>query len=58
MCILVGDLGVAKRAKDVYYKQMHRMIWERRHGKVGTGEKSPKQEYALDNCGMENHSHD
>ena len=35
-----GDLGPTARARDVYMKQKHRMIWERRHGKVGSGMKS------------------
>uniref|UniRef100_A0A481SWT1 NADH dehydrogenase [ubiquinone] 1 beta subcomplex subunit 10 n=1 Tax=Frankliniella cephalica TaxID=407008 RepID=A0A481SWT1_9NEOP len=39
-----GDLGYMPRAKDVYMKQKHRMIWERRHGKVGSGMKPEPQE--------------
>ena len=35
-----GDLGPTMHARDVYMKQKHRMIWERRHGKVGSGMKS------------------
>lgn len=32
-----GDLGFKLPAEKAYFKQKHRMIWERRHGKVGTG---------------------
>jgi len=32
-----GDLGASANAKSAYMKQKHRMIWERRHGPVGTG---------------------
>lgn len=32
-----GDLGFKLEAEKAYFKQKHRMIWERRHGKVGTG---------------------
>ncbi len=32
-----GDMGAALNAKDAYMKQKHRMIWERRHGPVGSG---------------------
>lgn len=35
--ILDGDLGFKLEAEKAYFKQKHRMIWERRHGKVGTG---------------------
>ena len=38
-----GDLGHLPSAKSVYMKQKHRMIWERRHGKVGSG-MTPKAE--------------
>ena len=37
--VVVGDLGVTRSARDAYMKQKHRMVWERRHGKVGTGVK-------------------
>lgn len=36
---LDGDLGAFGNVKDAYMKQKHRMIWERRHGPVGTGRK-------------------
>ena len=29
------------RAEDALAKQKHRMMWERRHGPVGTGMKTP-----------------
>lgn len=35
-----GDLGVYGNVKDAYMKQKHRLIWERRHGKVGSGMKT------------------
>ncbi|XP_037051639.1 NADH dehydrogenase [ubiquinone] 1 beta subcomplex subunit 10 [Bradysia coprophila] len=35
-----GDLGGFGTVKDAYMKQKHRMIWERRHGPVGTGMKT------------------
>jgi len=44
--IRYGDLGAIHHVKDAYMKQKHRMLWERRHGKVGTGMKI--SEYAAD----------
>jgi len=40
-CALIadGDLGAYGKVEDAYMKQKHRMIWERRHGPVGTGMK-------------------
>lgn len=35
-----GDLGAYGKAKACYMKQKHRLIWERRHGKVGSGMKT------------------
>lgn len=35
-----GDLGGFGDAETAYMKQKHRMIWERRHGPVGTGMKA------------------
>ncbi|XP_056643209.1 NADH dehydrogenase [ubiquinone] 1 beta subcomplex subunit 10 [Diorhabda sublineata] len=35
--IKYGDLGGYGDAKAAYMKQKHRMIWERRHGPVGSG---------------------
>ncbi|XP_074027474.1 NADH dehydrogenase (ubiquinone) PDSW subunit [Leptinotarsa decemlineata] len=37
--IKYGDLGAYHNATSAYMKQKHRMIWERRHGPVGTGMK-------------------
>ncbi|KAF7267062.1 NADH dehydrogenase (ubiquinone) PDSW subunit [Rhynchophorus ferrugineus] len=37
--IKYGDLGAYHDAKSAYMKQKHRMIWERRHGPVGSGMK-------------------
>jgi len=34
-----GDLGGYANAKTAYMKQKHRLIWERRHGPVGSGMK-------------------
>lgn len=34
-----GDLGYYGDAEAAYFKQKHRMVWERRHGKVGSGRK-------------------
>lgn len=38
-CFLDGDLGGYGDVRAAYMKQKHRMIWERRHGPVGTGMK-------------------
>jgi len=38
-----GDLGFNPSARDAYMKQKHRLIWERRYGKVGSG-MTPKEE--------------
>lgn len=35
-----GDLGITANATRVFMKQKHRMIWERRHGPVGSGMKT------------------
>ena len=35
--IKYGDLPYHATAQDVLMKQKHRMVWERRHGPVGTG---------------------
>lgn len=37
--IKYGDLGMVINVKSAYMKQKHRMIWERRHGEVGSGMK-------------------
>ncbi|XP_050298783.1 NADH dehydrogenase [ubiquinone] 1 beta subcomplex subunit 10 [Anthonomus grandis grandis] len=39
-----GDLGAYHDAKKAFMKQKHRMIWERRHGPVGSGMKQKEQE--------------
>lgn len=46
--ILDGDLGGYGTAKTCYMKQKHRLIWERRHGPVGTGMKVAGSETASD----------
>nr|CAG4646744.1 EOG090X0LTN [Macrothrix elegans] len=38
--IKYGDLGVHNDVKIAYMKQKHRLLWERRHGEVGTGMKN------------------
>lgn len=43
MQFLDGDLGATGKAREAYMKQKHRMIWERRHGKVGTGMKTEEK---------------
>jgi len=35
-----GDMGYRGDALKCYMKQKHRMIWERRHGPVGSGRKT------------------
>lgn len=35
-----GDLGGYTNAKSAYMKQKHRLIWERRHGPVGSNKKT------------------
>lgn len=37
ICFLDGDLGAYADAQKAYMKQKHRLIWERRHGPVGSG---------------------
>lgn len=39
-----GDLGYYGNVLDAYMKQKHRMIWERRHGKIGSGMKNEQQD--------------
>merc|ERR1712004_266517 len=34
-----GDMGAVPNVLEAYMKQKHRLIWERRHGPVGTGMK-------------------
>lgn len=34
-----GDLGYYGDVRAAFFKQKHRMIWERRHGKIGSGRK-------------------
>jgi len=35
-----GDLGANYNVEKAYMKQKHRLLWERRHGKIGSGMKS------------------
>lgn len=44
-----GDLRAESHARDAYMKQKHRMVWERRYGKVGTG-KNPLVETEEPSC--------
>lgn len=39
-----GELGVHGRAENALMKQKHRLMWERRHGEVGTGMKEAAPE--------------
>ncbi|KAF6199686.1 hypothetical protein GE061_005984 [Apolygus lucorum] len=41
--IKYGDLGAYGRAEDALTKQKNRLIWERRHGPVGSGKKDLSQ---------------
>jgi len=34
-----GELGGYAHVKDAFMRQKHRMLWERRHGPIGTGMK-------------------
>ncbi|XP_076028785.1 NADH dehydrogenase (ubiquinone) PDSW subunit [Oratosquilla oratoria] len=38
--IKYGDLGAHGNVVDAFMKQKHRMLWERRHGPVGSGMKN------------------
>jgi len=38
-----GDLGISFCSLHAFYKQKHRMVYERRHGPVGYGKKPPSQ---------------
>lgn len=46
--LLDGDLGATGKARECYMKQKHRLLWERRHGKVGSGMKDGKTVVAED----------
>jgi len=37
---LDGDIGPMASTEQAYMKQKHRLLWERRHGPVGTGMKT------------------
>lgn len=37
--IKYGDMPYYHRVEDAFFKQKHRMLWERRHGPVGSGMK-------------------
>ncbi|CAG0902611.1 unnamed protein product [Darwinula stevensoni] len=41
--IKYGDLGYAGDVRKAFAKQKHRMVWERRHGPVGTGMRSKEE---------------
>ncbi|XP_026468457.1 NADH dehydrogenase [ubiquinone] 1 beta subcomplex subunit 10 [Ctenocephalides felis] len=41
--IKYGDLGGYHNVRRAYMKQKHRMIWERRHGPVGSGMKNQEE---------------
>lgn len=42
--IKYGDLGGYHNVLSAYMKQKHRMIWERRHGPVGSGVRTEVKE--------------
>ena len=42
--ILDGDLVALANAQEAYMKQKHRLLWERRHGPIGSGMKQPSNE--------------
>ena len=37
--IKYGEMGYYARVENAFMKQKHRVMWERRHGPVGTGMK-------------------
>lgn len=39
-----GDLGYYGTSLTAFMKQKHRLIWERRHGKIGSGRKDKEEE--------------
>lgn len=43
LCMTDGDMGHKADAVSAYMKQKHRLIWERRHGPVGSGRKTVLQ---------------
>ena len=45
--LLDGDLGPNPDSVLAFMKQKHRMIWERRHGPVGSGMKDESDEIRL-----------
>ena len=38
--IKYGELGYQPRVEQAFAKQKHRLMWERRHGEIGSGMKS------------------
>ncbi len=38
--IKYGEMPHWHRVEDAFMKQKHRLIWQRRHGEVGTGMKT------------------
>jgi len=45
---LDGDLGAYFNVESAFMKQKHRLLWERRHGKVGCGMKNKDNEISAD----------
>jgi len=43
-----GDLGAVYNVKEAFMKQKHRLLWERRHGPVGSGMKKDPYEIEAD----------
>ena len=47
-CFTDGDLGAGFNVRDAFMKQKHRLLWERRHGPVGSGMKKDPYEVEAD----------
>eukprot|EP00088_Acartia_fossae_P018184 TRINITY_DN20476_c0_g1_i1.p1 TRINITY_DN20476_c0_g1~~TRINITY_DN20476_c0_g1_i1.p1 ORF type:complete len:190 (-),score=33.72 TRINITY_DN20476_c0_g1_i1:87-656(-) len=42
--IKYGELGYMPRVENAFMKQKHRLMWERRHGPIGSGMKEEEQQ--------------
>lgn len=42
--IKYGELSYNPRVEQAFMKQKHRLIWERRHGEVGTGMRTKEEQ--------------
>lgn len=43
-----GELGAQFNVKNAFMKQKHRLLWERRHGKVGCGMRKTDNELSAE----------